>query len=105
MVRKTVFHFYRLALHPLPARCIKGCLRMKTEINRIHNYLDMPLRLHKSAHNSEWPDWHSVLRQKSRDNRMVRPLAALKGVDMIRIHREIMSPVLQGDTGPRYDNP
>src|SRR5699024_2003553 len=68
--REAVFHIYTQPFHKLPSRRIQGALGIHAVINEIHRHLQMTLRLHKSTHDTEWPDRFLIFRDETRNNRM-----------------------------------
>ena len=92
---KGSFYLKMPAVRPLPSGRVQGHLRVHMEIYHVRRSLHLPLRLHIHTHDAERPDCLSVLRDKSRDDRVVGPLPRHEVIDVFRVEGEIRAAVLQ----------
>ena len=75
------------------------------KIYEIHHHLYMPLRLHKTAHDTKRADGFAISGQESRDNGMIGLLMRSDTIGSFRVHIKIESSILKCNARFRHYNP
>ena len=65
----------------------------------------MPLRLHKTTHNTKGTDGLIVFGEESGDDRVVRFFGGSETIGRFRIHAEVVAAVVKRNSRPRNDKP
>ena len=74
------------------------------EINHVHDHLQVSLRLHPAAHDAHGRNRLVTLGDEGRDDRVIRAFAAFVSIGMLFIEAEVLSTVIERNTGARnYD--
>ena len=91
------FDFDVISIQPLPACRIERGLRIEMEVYRVHDDLDMTLRLHEGAHDTERADRCAVFRKEAGDDGMIRFFTRADTVRAGRVEVEVLSAVVERD--------
>ena len=89
----------------LPARSVTCFLHVQTKIDLVRQNLDVPLRLHSTAHHAEGFPRFSIFHHKTRNDGVEGTFARRVNVGVIRFHREKLATILKHEAESRHNDP
>src|SRR5438034_10217383 len=89
----------------LPARSVTCFLHVQTKIDLVRQNLDVPLRLHSTAHHAEGFPRFSIFHHKTRNDGVEGTFARRVNVGVVRFHREKLAAILKHEAESRHYDP
>src|SRR6266513_1825593 len=89
----------------LPARSVTCFLHVQTKIDLIRQDLNVPLRLHSTAHHAERFPRFSISHHKTRNDGVDGTFARRVNVGVVGFHRDTLAAILKHEAESRHNDP